>query len=502
MESTDEKHSDITSDATETNVSPQDSGAPADRLQQFCSATTAAIVFFDREYRFEHLNRRAWEMIYPLTDIIGRCLYDAFPDTAREDQPYKEHYRLCMEEGIPGDFEAYYPEPLNMWLRVQCYPSGDGIVLFFSDFTEERAAREELKERREAAERQRNEIDTLYRTAPIGLALCDAKDFRTLRLNDRQAEFFGLRADQMMGRRITEIAPMEGLKTLLEQVLKGDAVSDFLIEGELAVQPGKDRSWMVSAFPLYSSDGAVEAISTAWLDMTQQKAAEEALIHSEKLGVRFEERTKLARDLHDTLLQTIQASKMIVDHTLDTVVESTANGRLKQVSDWLDRALNEGRAVLDYLRISGAEGKEFAVALQDAFEDCRAGKSVRLEMSVFGESREMRHGPREGAYRIGCEAIRNACIHSHGNQIAVEISYAPDGFMMSVQDNGVGIDEEMLRSGKLSHYGLTGMRERGVRIGGRLTITGSKGGTKISLFVPADLIYRSDTLQTETHGED
>jgi PAS domain S-box-containing protein len=297
----------------DANSIPQNSDAPADHLQQICSATTAAIVFSDREYRFEHLNRRA-------------------------------------------------------------------------------------------------------------------------RLNDREAEFFGLRADQIMGRPITEIAPMEGLRSLLEQVLRGEAISDFLIEGELAIEPGKVRSWMVDAFPLYSSDASVETISAAWLDITKQKAAEEALIDSEKVAVRFEERTKIARDLHDTLLQTIQASKLIVDHTLDTVEEATTNGNLKQVSEWLDRALSEGRAVLDYLRISDAEGKDFAVALQDAFKDCKTDKNIRLEMSVSGGSREMRFYAREGAYRIGCEAIRNACVHSHGDQIRVEIYYAPDVLRLSVLD--------------------------------------------------------------------
>lgn len=142
----------------------------------------------------------------------------------------------------------------------KCYPSGDGMVLFFADFTEERAAREELRERREAAERQRNEIGTLYRTAPIGLALLDAKEFRILRLNNRQAEFFGLTPDQTLGRSITETAPIEGLYDLLKKVSSGKEVRDYLIDGELVAQPGNYRYWMVSAFPLYGADGSVEAI--------------------------------------------------------------------------------------------------------------------------------------------------------------------------------------------------------------------------------------------------
>jgi PAS domain S-box-containing protein len=500
MQGKEERHSAIGDETTMSSDASQFWAAPIDRLQQFCNATTDAIVFLDREYRFQFLNRRAWEMIWPRTDVLGTCLFDSYPGTAREDQPYIANYRRCMEEGTPANFEAYYPEPLNMWLRVQCYPSGEGIVLFFSDFTEERNAREELRERREAAEQQRNEVDTLYRTAPIGLALFDAKEFRYLRLNDRQAGFFGLMPEQMVGKPMTELAPIPGLRDLLEQVARGEPVLDHVVEGELVTQPGKQRYWMMSYFPIHRADGAVEAISAAWLEITQQKQAEDALIQSEKLGIRFEERTKLARDLHDTLLQTIQASKLAVDHTLDSIHESGAKGNLTQVSDWLERALSEGRAVLDFLRISSAEGKELAVAFRDAFEDCRGGKSVELEMSVSGTPRELRYTAREGVYRIGCEAIRNACSHSRGDHVKIELCYGSSELVLSVQDNGVGVDEETLEKGKVSHYGLTGMRERATRIGARLTITGSKQGTLVSLVVPAEAIYRNYQTRAEILG--
>jgi len=487
-----EQRSPITiDDATATPSTSQFSNAPVDLLQQFCNATTDAIVFLDRDYRFTFLNRRAWEMIWPRTDVLGSCLFESPPGAPCADQSHLENYRRCMEQGIPGSFEAFYGHPLNMWLQVRCYPSSDGIVLFFSDFTQEIAAREELRVRREAAEHQRNEIDTLYRTAPIGLALFDSRSFCCLRLNDRQAEFFGLKPDQMLGRPITEIAPIEGVRELLERVLRGEEVRDHLLEGELLTKPGRHRYWLVSCFPLFDSDETIGAISTAWLEITQQKEAEEALIQSERLGARFEERARLARDLHDTLLQTIQASKLIVDHIRDTIYESTTSGNLKQVSDWLSRALREGRAVLDFLRISTADGKDFSVALRDAFEDCRAKKNVKLEIYVSGSSREMRSSVRDDVYRIGCEAIRNACLHSQGDQINIEIFYNPDALLLTVQDNGVGIDEEMLESGRVGHYGLTGMSERALRIGADLTITGSKEGTKIALRVPGNVIYRS-----------
>ena len=178
------------------------------RLAQFFEVTTDAIVFLDREYRFTFLNRRARELLSPSGDLLGRVLFEAFPDTVHEGSLYVEAYRGSMEEGLPGEFEAYYPEPLNHWLRVQSYPAENGIIIFFRDFTKERFAEEELRRKTEEAERQHAEIETLYRTAPIGLALFDVVDYRYLRLNERQAAFFGLKPDEIVGRTLTEMAPI------------------------------------------------------------------------------------------------------------------------------------------------------------------------------------------------------------------------------------------------------------------------------------------------------
>jgi signal transduction histidine kinase len=130
-------------------------------------------------------------------------------------------------------------------------------------------------------------------------------------------------------------------------------------------------------------------------------------------------------------------------------------------------------------------------SLRDALEACRGRNNIRLEMSLSGCSREMRSSVRDDLYRIGREAIRNACLQSQGDQINVEISYNPDALPLSVQDYGIGIDEETLQSGRVGHYGLTGMSERSLRIGADLAITGSTEGTRITLRAPGNVIYRS-----------
>jgi PAS domain S-box-containing protein len=206
-----------------------------------------------------------------------------------------------MNEGIASGFDAHYPEPLNLWLHIDVHPTPEGIVTFSRDVTEERTARETLKEKSEQAERQLNEIETVYRTAPIGLALFDTEDFRYLRLNDRQAEFFGLKPEQVVGRTLTEMAPIEGLRELFEQVRAGQPVINFPLEGELVTRLGDYRYWTVSYFPVVAADGSVQAISAASLEITHQKKAELALIQSEKLAVVGRLAASIAHEINNPL---------------------------------------------------------------------------------------------------------------------------------------------------------------------------------------------------------
>lgn len=176
------------------------------------------------------------------------------------------------------------------WFWVRGLPVRDeaGKTLYWLgvciDVHERRTAVDELRKSQRETEQQRQELETLYRTAPIGLALFDPVEFRYLRLNDRQAEIVGLPMEQILGRTLTEIAPIEGLNEMFQRVAKGTPVINHLLEGELPMQPGIHRYWTVNYYPVYAEDGTVRAITAASLEITAQKRAELALIQSEKLA--------------------------------------------------------------------------------------------------------------------------------------------------------------------------------------------------------------------------
>jgi signal transduction histidine kinase len=115
---------------------------------------------------------------------------------------------------------------------------------------------------------------------------------------------------------------------------------------------------------------------------------------------------------------------------------------------------------------------------------------MEVSLQVSGQIQEMHPIVRDEVYRIGYEAMRNACVHSQATQLRVELSYAQD-LGLRICDNGVGIDPDIVDRGKRGHFGLQGMRERAARIMGKLSVESSAGsGTMITLTVPGGIIYR------------
>jgi signal transduction histidine kinase len=209
------------------------------------------------------------------------------------------------------------------------------------------------------------------------------------------------------------------------------------------------------------------------------------------MGARFDERlgerTRLARELHDTLLQTIQACKMVADDAFEGSDPARMRRAIERLSDWLAQAIREGRATLNALRTSTTQTNDLGQSFRRATEDVPTQSAMQVELSVHGEPREMHPIVRDEVYRIGYEAIRNAEMHSQASRLEVELRYTQD-LALRISDNGCGIDSGAMKDG---HFGLVGMRERAERIGGKLTLVSSPAsGTEITLVVPGRLIFR------------
>lgn len=163
------------------------------------------------------------------------------------------------------------------------------------------ADREELRRKSGESERQHAELKTIYDTAPIGLAYFDLDGYHYLRLNERQAAFFGLKPEQVVGRKLTEMAPIPGLQELFDQVARGEPVVNYPLEGTLVTDPNNYRYWNVSYFPVYGSDGRIQGITAASQEITQQKKAEKALVQTEKLAAVGRLAASIAHEINNPL---------------------------------------------------------------------------------------------------------------------------------------------------------------------------------------------------------
>ncbi len=233
------------------------------------------------------------------------------------------------------------------------------------------------------------------------------------------------------------------------------------------------------------------ALATAWL-ILKLRMRQVAGALTARFDERLAERTRLAREFHDTLLQTIQGSKLVADDALGGPSDPVRMRlKMEQLSEWLGQAAQEGRAALNSLRSSTVEGNDLAEAFRRATEISAVPPSMTATLSVSGEARKMHPVIRDEVYRIGYEAIRNACVHSGASRLEVELRYGK-ALLVRVSDNGVGIDQEIMQAGRAGHFGLQGMRERAARIGATLTFDSSRScGTTVTLSVPGTSVFQN-----------
>jgi signal transduction histidine kinase/ligand-binding sensor domain-containing protein len=205
---------------------------------------------------------------------------------------------------------------------------------------------------------------------------------------------------------------------------------------------------------------------------------------------RMEERTRIAQELHDTVMQSITGSTMLVANAADGVPDSLpgVKGTLIRAADRLGFALAESRAALKGLRASTELEIDLVKQLSAVADDANNNETA-FELAVAGEPREIRPMIRYEVFRIGSEAIGNAFRHSGATSIRVELTYE-NGLRLSVKDNGKGIQPAVLHGVSDCHFGLRGMRERAARIGAKLEVNSRVGeGTQVDLRVPQDIAF-------------
>ncbi|SDD06536.1 Histidine kinase [Massilia sp. PDC64] len=205
------------------------------------------------------------------------------------------------------------------------------------------------------------------------------------------------------------------------------------------------------------------------------------------LQERASERERIARTLHDTLMQSVQALLMLFEHARDRLPQDSPDRPLiDRTLEQARHALREGRDELTALRGAASPADDLVGAIVPLGHILGEQFSVRFDVRVEGERRPLCRDVAQEACFIAREALQNAFRHARANEVVLEVAYGEQAFALRVRDDGRGIRE----AARPGHWGLAGMRERAAAIGALLDIgPGAGSGTVVALTVPADLAY-------------
>jgi ligand-binding sensor domain-containing protein/signal transduction histidine kinase len=212
-----------------------------------------------------------------------------------------------------------------------------------------------------------------------------------------------------------------------------------------------------------------------------------------RLEERLEERERIARDLHDTLLQGFVSASMQLDVANDRLAtDSPAKPIVERVLQLMRQVSEEGRNTIRSLRSSHRGAPDIERALSLIGQEFIDEKHVDFRVVAQGLPRPLHPFIRDEAYRISREAVTNAFRHANASRIEVEVDYSPRDMRILVRDNGCGIDSQVVDTGREGHWGLSGMRERAEKIGAKLGVLSRMGsGTEVELTIPENVAFES-----------
>ncbi len=205
---------------------------------------------------------------------------------------------------------------------------------------------------------------------------------------------------------------------------------------------------------------------------------------------RLEERGRIARELHDTLIQSVDGLMIYLQAAVDENDRKRSHQMLLEALDRADEVLAEGRERVHTLRTEAMPGDELSQALAEYGKGRAQDHGIELSVTMTGSPRSLDPIVRDEAFCIGREALANAFQHSRATKVELEVSYERRKIRVSVRDNGIGIELAVLEQGRPGHWGLRGMRERAKQVSGQLEIRShSNTGTEISITIVTRAAY-------------
>ena len=341
--------------------------------------------------------------------------------------------------------------------------------------------------------RSESAFRTLAENAPDPIIRYD-RQCRRLYVNPEFLRVCGLRPEQLLGRKAGE--DMAGPKHIerrfrgkLREVMKSGVAAKFELNWQAG---GKAQCWYVHAVPEYDANGVVQSGLTIWRDISEAKEAELRLrdsydmlreLASRRETAREEERKRIARELHDELGQQLTALRMRAS-TLRIQFGPENPELARQILDLLslaDETMQVMRGVVTSLRPAALDAG-IAAALEWLVAEFSRGAQITYSLSVPDDVPPLGEDRAIALFRIVQEALTNVARHARAQHVHVTLAQIGEDCLLEVRDDGRGFDPVATRK---RSFGLAGMKERVLMLGGKIDIAGSPGnGTKINVRVP------------------
>jgi PAS domain S-box-containing protein len=466
--------------------------ASEERLRLFIEHAPAALAMFDREMRYLQVSRR-WLADYGLgdRDVRGLSHYDLFPEVPER---WKEvHRRGLAGEVLRAEADRFERTDGSVqWIRWEVRPWRDtrgevaGIVIFAEEITERKRAQDDLRASEEKFARA-------FNINPAAIIITRLHDGRILEVNDAFVKMFGYGRDEILGQFAIQIWPdLEDRARFVQKLQEKGSLHN--LEGTRLKKSGEPFEVLASAVVL--AFGGEQLILSTCLDISDRKRAQEALLRqqageSEQLRaltarlqqVREEERTIVARDLHDQIGQILTAIKMDLAWVARRLPQpdGEVHDRVKSTIELINDGVRAVRKICSGLRPGVLDDLGLAAAIEWQANEFASRTGISCHVSVPPADLQVDGERATAIFRIFQESFTNVIRHAEAQSVWVSLCQQDGDLVLTVEDDGRGFRLADVPDS----LGLLGMKERAQACGGDAQVSSQPGkGTIVTVCIP------------------